>query len=519
MNDQTGEMEIDFAYDGALLDTLLEVSGLLVVVLDESGNIQRFNRACEELTGFRAADVLGRPVWACLIPEDERSDVQAVFCRVRESEPSNTHINHWLTKNGDKRLIQWRNASLRDDDGELCGLVGTGIDITERERALQARWHWEHERHYLLDALPMLIAHVDEDFRIRFANDGYRQWFDLEPGGLIGHAIADVIGEAAFERLQPHFRAALSGRRAIYHGEIDYRHGPRRFIHGTYIPAFDETSGIDGFYIVTVDLSEQQRLREKLVEERLEAQREAQAHLLELSHVTRVAALSEVTAGLAHEISQPLTAIAASAEACLMRLSRDPGSCDALLQPALKEISEQGRRARSIIQQLRSFMRKDPEDSRSGCDVGELLEDVLCLLRADLETECIAIERDLDSDLCLLRVNRVQVEQVLFNLLRNAIEALAGVHGDRRIVIRSRHLPDLGRCRIEVRDSGPGLDEAVIPRLFHPFYTTKTEGLGQGLSICRSIIDHHGGELEAANAPEGGAIFSFTLPLGDHCDE
>lgn len=512
MDQQTGNEQIDQACEPRLLEALLDVSGLLVVVLDEAGRIQRFNRACEELTGFRAADLLGQPIWPHLIPEEERPDVRAVHGRLRDGESVNVHVNHWLTKAGDKRLIQWRNASLRDPGGKLCGLVGTGIDITEQERAVQVRRHWESERHYLLDALPILIAHVDQGLRVRFANDGYRQWFGLDADRLIGQSIDEVIGKSAFATLAPQFRRAMSGHRSIYHGEIEYLHGPKRFIHGTYIPAFDDSSDIDGFYIVTVDLSAQHRLRETLVQERLDAQREAQAHLLELCHITRVAALGEVTAGLAHEISQPLTAIAASAEACLMRLSASPESTDRL-RPAIEEIARQGQRARQIIQQLRGFLRKDQEDIRSDCDMGELIDEVLLLLQTEIDALEISVERNLDPALCRLRVNRIQVEQVLFNLFRNAIEALSSVKGERRILIRSRREPERGRCRVEFSDSGPGLEEAIIPKLFHPFFTTKAEGLGQGLSICRSIVDRHGGEIEAVNGPEGGATFSFTLPI------
>ncbi len=510
MDRQTDNKQIEQTYKPHLLDALLDVSGLLVVMLDETGRIELFNRACEELTGFRAADVLGKPIWSCLIPEDELPAVKDVHGRLCGSEASNVHINHWHTIKGDKRLIQWRNVSLRDEADRPLGYVGTGIDVTERERALRAQWHWEHERHYLLDSLPLLIAHVDPDFRIRFANDGYRQWFGLEPEKLLGEHIVSVIGEAAFETLRPHFSNALAGKRSIYHGKITYLHGPSRFIHGSYIPNFEEEGRIDGFYIVTVDLTDQQRLRE----ERDRARREAQSHLLELAHTTRLSAMSEIATGLAHEISQPLTAIAASAEASLMRLENHPEATESL-KPALEKIAAQGQRARQIIEQLRNFLRKDLEDSRDDCDPAALVDHVLLLLESELCGAQVDVETDIDPAIESVCVNRVQIEQVLFNLIRNAIDALRDIDGDRRIVIRSRRLPEGDRCRIEVSDSGPGLDEAAIPKLFHPFYTTKAEGLGQGLSICRSIIDRHGGELEAVNSREGGAVFSFTVPLSD----
>ena len=492
----------------ALLDTLLEVSGLLVVVLDEDGTIRRFNRACEELTGFEADELLGQPIWSTLIPEDELPDVRQVHGRLRgREEAKNSYVNHWLTRGGDKRLIQWRNATLRDEKGRVNGFVGTGIDVTEQERALKARWQSEHERHYLLDALPVLIAHIDADFRVRFANDGYRQWFGLPPREMVGEHLLSVIGEEAFETLEPHFRQALSGRRSVYHGEVAYRHGPRRFIHGTYIPALDRESRFDGFYIVAIDLSDQQRLRQQ----RDRARREAQSHLLDLTHATRLAAMSEMATGLAHEISQPLTAIAATAEACLMGLEQDPARIE-VLEPSLQKIAAQSQRAGQIIDQLRAFLRKEQEDSREDCAPAGLVDDVLLLLEAELARAGIEVETDVESCAPAVHVNRVQVEQVLFNLVRNAIDALRDFEGERRIRIACRRVDEGSACRVEVSDSGPGIPASEMPRLFHPFHTTKRQGLGQGLSICRSILQRHGASIEADNDPEGGAVFRFTLP-------
>lgn len=494
-----------------LLKTLLDVSGLLVVVLDEEGRIRRFNRACEALSGFSEPELLGKTIWSTLIPEDELPDVRQVHGRLcGNEETKNDYVNHWITRSGEKRLIQWRNAILRDDAGHPLGCVGTGLDVSDRERALKAQWHWEHERHYLLDSLPLLIAHVDPDFRIRFANDGYRQWFGLEPDKLLGEHLVSAVGKSAFETLLPHFSNALAGQRSVYHGNIAYRHGPPRFIYGTYIPNYEEDGRIDGFYIVTVDLTDQQRLRE----ERDLARREAQSHLLELAHTTRLSAMSEIATGLAHEISQPLTAIAASAEASLMRLENHPEATESL-KPALEKIADQGQRARRIIEQLRGFLRKDFEDSRDDCDPAALVDQVLLLLESELCGAQVEVETDIDPAIKALRVNRIQIEQVLFNLVRNAIDALRDVDGKRRIHIRCRCAPERDACRVEVSDSGPGVTESDLPRLFHPFYTTKQEGLGQGLSICRSILDRHGGEIQAENRAEGGAMFSFTLPLGE----
>ncbi len=515
MSADPGDLPLGQSCEAALLDTLLDVSGLLVVVLDAEGNIRRFNRACEQLTGYEEGEVLGRSIWSTLIPEDELPNVQQVHGRLRQNEEaSNTYVNHWMTREGERRLIQWRNATLRDERGVATAFVGTGIDVTEQERALKARLRWEHERHYLLDALPVLIAHVGADFRIRFANDGYRQWFGLEPQQVQGEHVRSIIGETAFETLEPCFREALAGRRSVYHGEVVYLHGPSRFIHGTYIPAFDENSKVDGFYIVSVDLTEPQRLRQ----ERDRARQEAQSHLLELAHATRLAAMSEVATGLAHEISQPLTAIAATAEACLMGLDADPPRIDSL-RSSLEKVAAQGQRARKIIEQLRSFLRKEEEDAREDCDPRKLVQDVLLLLESELAAAGVEVEADIEESIRFVHVNRIQIEQVLFNLVRNAVDALREHGGERRVRIRCRPMQDKPACLVEVADSGPGISEVDRSRLFHPFYTTKRQGLGQGLSICRSILDRHGAAIEAENGPRGGAVFRFTLPLGGRAGE
>lgn len=506
---ETKQAGLEYGCEAELLDTLLEISGLLVVVLDDEGIIRLFNHACEQLTGFSASEVLGQPIWSTLIPEDELPDVRPVHDRlIGGQEKKNNYVNHWLTRHGNRRLIQWRNATLRDAQGRVIGFVGTGIDVTEQEQALKTRLRWEHERHYLLDALPVLIAHIDDGFRVRFANDGYRQWFGLAPQSLVGEHVASIIGKQAFETLAPHFRRALTGRRSVYHGNVSYLHGPARFIHGTYIPAFDEESRIDGFYIVAVDITEPQRLRE----ERDLARGEAQSHLMELAHATRLAGMSEVATGLAHEISQPLTAIAATAEACLMLLDKDPLRKESL-KTSLERIAGQGQRARQIIEQLRSFVRKEREDSREDCEPARLINDVLLLLETELTAAGVAIETDIDPGIDSIPVNRIQIEQVLFNLVRNAIDAFGSSDGERRIRIRCRASKERRECRIEVSDSGPGVSESDRPRLFHPFYTTRREGLGQGLSICRSIVERHGGRIVVDDNPDGGATFRFSLPL------
>ncbi len=619
----------DLIRDPALLRSLLGISDLLVVVLDARGRIRLFNRACERATGFSAPDVLGQPIWTTLIPEDERDGVKNIAARLRAGASDNQFINHWLTRSGEKRLIEWRNTVLRDADGKARHLVGTGIDITELDRTSKALAGHRVQLHTLFDALPALVTEVDVGYRIRFVNHGYRDWFGLDPEAQIRRHLAEVIGKRAFSLLQPRFVQALAGEIAVHHGEVPYKHGGTRFIHGTYVPSHSDNGRVDGFYILSVDLTEQHRLREQLEEETLrsrtiidhsidgvvtidesgiiqsfnpaaerlfgyradevigrnvarlmpeeqgrrhggfmrayaetgqakiigtgrevigrhtdghhldlqltvaefidgqryfvgffhdisqrkQAEREAREHLAELAHVTRLNALNEVTSGLAHEISQPLMAISTLAEAGRMMLDKPEVDVDAIL-PVFTQIARQGQRAGEIIGQLRAFLRKDHSEQVEAHQPEQLIRNVLALLNHELEAARVKVRLDIaDIQVCCM-ANGVQIEQVLFNLIKNAIDAMRSADCDRILKVSCSHSGEDDLCRFVIADAGPGIPEEDMERLFHPFYTTKEQGLGQGLSICRSIIHRHGGSIRVRNRRQGGAVFEFTVPTG-----
>ncbi len=615
--------------DPALLRSLLGISDLLVVVLDPEGRIRLFNRACEQVTGFSGREIVGQSLWETLIPEEEQPDVKRIAERLKAGETDNQFTNHWLTRGGEKRLIHWRNAGLVDDDGQMRHIVGTGIDITVLDRTSKALAGHQRQLQTLFDALPALVAEIDSEYCVRSANHGYRDWFGLDPKDQLGRHLVEVIGEQAFSILQPRFAQALAGEISVYHGEVPYARGGTRFIHGTYVPSRKSDGNVDGFYILSVDLTEQNRLRELLEEEtrrsrtiiehsldsvitideagiiqgfnpaaerlfgyradeimgqnvailmpeeqgnrhddflraytetgqakiigigrevigrhaeghdldlqltvaefmdgqryfvgflhdisqRKQAEREAREHLAELAHLTRVNALSEVTSGLAHEISQPLMAISTLAEAGRMMLDKPEVDVEAVL-PLFAQIARQGQRAGEIIQQLRTFLRKDHADQFEAHQPEELIRNVLALLNHELESAKVKVRLEMADAPACCKANRVQIEQVLFNLIKNAVDAMRSFDGDRILKISCSDSDENGHCRFEISDAGPGIPEDDLERLFHPFFTTKKQGLGQGLSICRSIIHRHGGTIHARNDHDGGAVFEFTLPTG-----
>ncbi len=228
----------------------------------------------------------------------------------------------------------------------------------------------------------------------------------------------------------------------------------------------------------------------------------------DLSHLARGNTMGQMAAGLAHELNQPLTAIAQNADTALLVLDQNPRA-DAELQEILQEIERQSLRAGDIIRALRSFIRKD-EGGRDTFDFAELTGQALRLVQAEAAEAGVAIRTDLPAGLAPVEGNRVQVAQVIVNLIRNAIEAMARTRDNERLVTLSARA-EAGHLAVTVADTGPGIAPEV--QLFAQFETTKADGMGLGLSICRSIVEANGGRLWEDGTPGQGARFHFTLPL------
>jgi len=268
--------------------------------------------------------------------------------------------------------------------------------------------------------------------------------------------------------------------------------------------ALFEGDGNDGVAFV-LDLTGQKRAQEKLQE----AQQSLYATQVELAQVSRVTTMGELTASIAHEVNQPLTAVTNNANACLRLLARGSIEPDVLRQ-ALEEIAADATRASSVIAGIRAFIKKAPAET-SQLDINEVIQEVLALVDHELQKNRIAVERQLTRTLPLVTADRVQLQQVLLNLIMNGIEAMTAVTNRPRVLWVQSRMDESGNVEVAVRDSGTGLGPEE-DRVFTPFFTTKANGMGMGLPISRSLIESHGGQLLAQpNVPHGAAL-SFTLP-------
>jgi C4-dicarboxylate-specific signal transduction histidine kinase len=251
------------------------------------------------------------------------------------------------------------------------------------------------------------------------------------------------------------------------------------------------------FIGTTTDIDDQKRAEEAL----------SQAHR-ELTHVARVTMMGELAASIAHEVNQPLGAVVANANACLHWLKHQPPKLDEA-QESVRQIILDGNRGSEVVTGIRKLLRKEPPHG-APLKINEVAQEMIALLQAELRE--VTVEILLEDDLAFAVADRVQLQQVLLNLIMNAVEAMKSV-SDRPRVLRIVTKRDSGSLiLVAVQDSGPGLNPEQTRKLFDPFYTTKPQGLGMGLSICRSIIERYGGRLWAESNEDSGATFKFTLP-------
>lgn len=356
------------------ISAILETAGALVVVYDASGKIVRFNRGCQDTTGYTFEDVKDQKAWDRLVLAEEAAEVRNIFDELRQGASRNEHEHHWLRRDGERRLVAWSNTVIRDENNAVKFIISTGIDITDRRKA----------------------------------------------------------------------------------------------------------------------------------------EEEARQHQAELVHVSRLSTMGEMATGLAHELNQPLAAIVSYTQGCVRRIAAGNNNPRELLE-AMQQVTKQAQRAGEIIRRMRNFVSKG-EMQRVSVHVNDILREVLGIAKSEIRKQNVHLRAQLAEQLPPVQVDMIQVEQVLLNLVRNAVEAMNGADPNSRELTFETSLTNDGMVEVAIRDSGEGLPMENPDKVFDPFFTTKSTGMGMGLAISKSLIEAHGGRLWATRNPDRGTTFHFTLP-------
>ena len=365
--------------------------------------------------------------------------------------------------------------------------------LPEREALLQA----------IIETSPDGLITIDETGRIQSFNPAAERIFGYAAAEVIGHNVACLMPSPYREQHDSYIRHYLrTGEKRII-GIGREVLGRRK--DGTAFPldlavAEVQAAGHRIFAGFVHDISAR-----RLAEARLS---ELQAELI---HVSRLSAMGEMASALAHELNQPLTAIMNYAQATRRLIGGAGEERTSALSGLLDKIVQQGSRAGQIIRRLRQFIAKG-ESERALADVNGVVEEAAALALIGAAGRGIAVRRELEEGLPPVLMDKIQIHQVITNLIRNSVDALSEV-GSGEILIRTRRT-SATQVEISVADTGPGLAPEVAARLFQPFVTTKPDGMGIGLSICRTIVEAHGGKLSVGDDPGSGAVFTVSLPLG-----
>jgi PAS domain S-box-containing protein len=387
-----------------------------------------------------------------------------------------------------------------DADGEFRGYRGTGTDVTALMLAQEALRESERSASSALDGIRGLVAIMTPQGQVETVNRQCLEYFGRSLDEQKNWQITDMVHPADLPHMLDLFKRAIAS-------EIPYQFEQRlRRFDGEYRwfetrggAVRDDTGRIVRWYVLLTDIEDRTRALARL--DQMQS---------DFAHVNRLSVMGELTASLSHEITQPIAAARNNARAAMHFLDRNPPDLGEIRE-ALASIVGDADRAGDIIDRIRDQIKKTPP-RKCHFDLNEAIDEVIGLARSAITSNGILVRTGLTAALAPVQGDRVQLQQVMLNLILNAVEAMSTVEVGQRELLISTEQTQTGGVLVSVRDSGPGIDPDHLDRVFQAFYTTKSGGVGMGLSISRSIIDGHGGRLWADMNASGGAVLRFSLP-------
>lgn len=472
-----------------------------IFMLDPGGKVAIWNSGAERVFGWGEGEMLGRES-AILYPAEEARSAKPMTDLQRAREDGKLADEGWqIRKDGTEFLADITITALTDGSGGLRGYAKIVRDVTDRRAAEKAVERRERHLQSILATIPDGMVVIDEQGSIVSFSAAAERLFGYAESDVIGRNVSLLMPSPDRERHDGYIQRYLeTGERRII-GTGRTVAGLRR--DGTSFPlelSVGEAIS-DGQRVFTGfirDLSEKQATEARL--------QEVQS---ELFHVARLTEIGTMATTLAHELNQPLTAISTYAET-LREIIDDPAPDEKeMLKEIFQDMADQSMRAGSIVRRLRDFLARGEVEKRIE-DLPALIEEASGLALVGVREQGVKVDLQLDAQATPVLVDRIQIQQVLVNLIRNAVEAMEGCPV-RHLTIATALASD-DTVRVSIADTGPGIDPEIRDQLFQAFVTTKTAGMGLGLSICQTIIEAHGGTIDASEAVGGGTEFKLTLP-------
>ncbi|HEV7300002.1 MAG TPA: PAS domain-containing protein [Tepidisphaeraceae bacterium] len=460
------------------------------------GQIDYYNRRGLELIGEPNAS---SSRWDALFHPDDVAPTHAIWS---ESMRTGNAFEHEYrlqdARSGEFRWWLGRAVPVTDDERNIVRWIGTSTDIHELKLAGDAIRNGSTLLRTLIEGIIDPVYIKDVDGRYLLVNAALASAMNRTPEEIVGNDDITLLGPEVGGIVRNSDRRVLASEGTQTYEETVTTNGRTFHFLETKSPHRDAGGRVVGLIGISRDISAHKQSEERWHEQQAQ-----------LAHLERVRTVGQMASGLAHELNQPLGAIANYTEACRVLLERGNLSAPQLADALAAVVSETAR-AGEIIRRLRSFVKKQRPHGQP-VDINATVRDSASIMSYDLRTAGVQPQWQLDCTLGPVLADHVQIEQVLINLMRNAIDAMRDNETpERRLIVRTA-CNGQGKVRVSISDNGSGVPADQLPRIFDAFYTTKSNGMGIGLALCRTIIEEHGGEIAAERNPDRGMTFSFTL--------
>lgn len=495
------------------LQQLVDAVPAMISIFTPDGEILDLNKRLMEYLAIRRIEDLDAPGITRLtnalqsyVDADDRENVRNTLTRSFATGEPYTLLHRMRRADGEYRWIEARGEALRDSSGRILKWYVVNIDVDEWHKADEALKQRERELQLLVDTIPTGVWRLTAEGEPDYINKRLETYYgrDVDHSAAVDEtrldrALARLIHPDDLPAVQQALgRSLRSGQSFAWRYRNRRADGVYRWVDARAEPLRDEEGRIVRWYGVSIDIDDGINAQEAL---RLAREK--------LSKAAQNSSLAELSASIAHEVNQPLAAIVTNSNACQRWLSATPPNLEQA-QTSAERIIRSSMRATEIINRIRALF-KQTGSTRTLIDVNEVIDEVHHLMIPEATSERVLIEMDLEPALPPVLADRVQVQQLLVNLIRNGADALrVNLDLPKLLVIASRRNGDV--VQVDIRDNGEGLAEPE--RIFEPFFTTKEGGMGMGLAICRSIVEAHEGSLWATRNDPRGTVFSFTFPLG-----
>jgi len=465
----------------------------MISVADSAGQLEYANKRLLDYTGKTLEELKGFEGLKLTHPDEEEMVKNGWLRCCALGQPY--ELDHRFKRfDGVYRWVHARVDPLRDAQGRIVRWYGLLTDIEDQRKAEEALRQSEHHLELLVETIPALVGRTTPEGKLDYVNRRVVEYTGLDLGQL---GIQAVHRDDRYHRF-------LKWRHALRTGEPwedTYRlrraDGEYRWFYQRSAPLLDRDGRVVCWYSVSFDISDNKEMEETLRGTRRK-----------LSAAMQVATVAELSASIAHEINQPLASVVTNAQAAQTWLSHDPPNLERT-RATLERIVRDGHSAAEVVRRIRALF-KEAAPVKASLDMNQILAEVLHVLSDELRDNCIIVATELEADLPMIDADHVQIQQTLINLVHNAIEATNGVTDRARsLLLSSRRQGE--ELLIQVRDNGVGSKDPTL--IFEPFFTTKESGMGMGLSICRSIVEAHGGRVWATANEDAGMTFSVALPV------